>query len=182
MEHLQRSGRHQEWTRRLGGQDGSDYFQQQVEAAEYEEVPVPTPAATRGTKRRHQSEDADGGNGDAEGSDLAGVQRAVRNVVLRERNTAHWDVARAAIPGAATDAIVPPAPPQRTTARVSMSVEELKTLIGALKRASKSASNIARLFGSAAHTCQEEKAVIDEARDAMRALIEAAGVQWSPSS
>ena len=182
MEHLRRSGSHQEWTRHLGGQDRSDYFQQKVEAAEYEEVPVPTPAATRGTKRRHQSEDADGGDGDAEGIDLAGVQREVRNVVLRERNAAHWDIARALIPGAETDAIVPPSPPRRMRPRVSMSVEELKALIDALKRASKSASNLARLCASAAQTCWEEKAVIDEARDAMRALIEAAGFQWSPSS
>ena len=180
MEHLRRSGKHQEWSPQLGGQDRSYYFHQMVEAAEYEEMPVPTPAAERGTKRRHQSEDADGGDGDAEGIDLAGVQREVRNVMLRERNANHWDIVRTIIPGAETDAIVPP-PPRRIRPWADMSVQELKALIDMLQRASVSASNLARVFGASANACFDEKAIIYEARDMARVLIEMGG-HWSPSS
>ena len=63
-----------------------------------------------------------------------------------------------------------------------MSVLELKAMADTLHRASRSAAALGRVCAAAAQACRDEKEVIDEAREAMRARIEAAGVQWVPPS
>ena len=193
LEHLQRSGKHEEATQQYGGADRSEYFQQMVHLAEYKQMPVAIPSAQRGKKRRHQSEDAHGGGGDAEShqsvnahggggdaeiTDIAAVQRAVRDVIVRERNINHWDIIRMIMPE--KGAIVPP-PPRKIKPSAKMTIQEIKMLIDMLQRASVSASNLARLLANTANACFDEKAVIFEARDMARVMIEAAGGHWSPS-
>ena len=93
------------------------------------------------------------------------IQQLERRMVLRE-----------------SDDAVLPAPRRAATNTVCMSVTELKAITDSLHKASKSAAALGRVCQAAAVACRDEKEVIDEAREAMRARIEAAGYQWVPPS
>jgi len=68
-----------------------------------------------------------------------------------------------------------------TSSCVSVSLSELQEIGDSLTRASRSANHLQRLCTAAAAACGEEKLVIDEALEAIKVRISAAGLQWRPS-
>ena len=73
---------------------------------------------------------------------------------------------------------------QRTGGRcggATMSFHELSEVGDALNRASRSCGHLQRLCAAAATACAEERTVIDEAKDLVKARIEASGFAWRPS-
>ena len=179
MSHLLGFGHHQE---ACGLEDRMNIYREKIEAAEYEEVRWrPTPE--RGTKRKHPSAAPTAASSAAAAPSAAADGTDGRVSIARWRNSGSglWRAARAALPDAAGDTTMP-APRHAATTQVTMSVTELKALADTLHRASKSAQALGRVCGGASQACADEKVVIDEARDAMRARIEGAGFQWSPPS
>ena len=85
-----------------------------------------------------------------------------------------------ALPPHPDDSLLP-APRRAPTQNLTVSVVELKALDDTLHRASKSLAALGHVCAAASQACRGEKEVIDEAREAVRARIETAGVQWNPA-
>ena len=160
MDHLVGSGVHQDAS---GNEDRTEVYRQAVDEGDYVEHRLAP--ERRGTKRAHPSR-VEGDDGEA--IPIGAV------VPRRERGAPSAD--------AAGETAVMPLPRRTSSAQVTMSVNELKALADTLHRASRSASALARVCGAAVTACKDEKEVIDEAREAMRARIESAGFVWNPPS
>ena len=137
--------------------------------------------ATMGTGKGYGKDSDDKGKGSGAGDErVEHVVERVMNRMLAPASSSH-----AIVPGPPGLTMLNPkaaatALSVQASSKVTMSVTELKDLADTMQRASRACGHVARLCAAAATAAQEEKLVIDEARDCAAARLSAAGLQWQP--